>query len=158
MKVVFDADREGNVSNPRVDSSSGHDVIDQAVKEAVKNWKLAPSETGWNGISQTFTFARQGSDLERQASERRQQQERERQARDREQQLRQLAEQQERERQAREAQQQERERQAREQREREQRQTPTPLPTIEPTPLPPVEEPTPLPPIEESTPPPAPPE
>lgn len=91
VQVVFDADRNGNVSNVRVANSSGHDILDRAATQAVKGWKLRSSNSEQPGILQSFTFAKKGSDIEQQARERREQQQ-ERLAREKEQQERQQQE------------------------------------------------------------------
>lgn len=124
MKLVFDVDPNGNVSNVQLASSSGHDILDQAAIDTVKKWKL-PSSNRERRISRPITFAIKGSDLERQARERRTRQARERQARER--------------------QQRERERQAREQ------MPPSNLEPLAPSSTP--VEPSPLAPIEQATPP-----
>ncbi len=122
VKLVFDADRNGNINNVRVANSSGHDILDRAATNAVKDWKLASSDSEQQGISQSFTFAKKGADTESLARERREKQERDRLAREKEQQ--------EKERLAR--QQQEQERQAREQQRQQQERDRAPVTTPEP--------------------------
>lgn len=111
VQVVFDADRSGNVSNVKVANSSGHDILDRAATQAVKGWKLRSSNSEQQGILQSFTFAKQGSDIEQQARERREQQEQERLAREKQQQERLAREKEQQERLAREKEQQERQQQ-----------------------------------------------
>ncbi len=162
VKLVFDADRNGNISNIRVGNSSGHDILDRAAIDVVKDWKLASSDSEQQGISQSFTFAKKGSDTESLARERREKQERARLVREKEQQEKerlarqqqQEKEQQEKERLAR--QQQEQERQAREQQQQEQElrdraPVTTPEPLVTPsTPIEPLPTTTPSSPIEPS--------
>lgn len=105
VQVVFDADRNGNISNIRVANTSGHDILDRAAIDAVKGWKLASSDTEQRGITQSFTFAKKGTDIESQARQRRERQEQESLAREKERQ--------EKERLAREQQRQQREKELR---------------------------------------------
>jgi membrane protein involved in colicin uptake len=129
-----------------VGNSSGHDILDRAAIDVVKDWKLASSDSEQQGISQSFTFAKKGSDTESLARERREKQERDRLVREKEQQ--------EKERLAR--QQQEQERQAREQQQQEQElrdraPVTTPEPLVTPsTPIEPLPTTTPSSPIEPS--------
>lgn len=139
VKLIFDADRNGSIRNVRVASSSGHDILDHAALDAVKDWKLASSASEQQGISQSFTFAKKGSDTESLARERREKQERDRLAREKEQQEKErLARQQQQEKERQEKERLARQQQEQELRDREQQQQKqelrdrTPIPAPEP--------------------------
>ncbi len=154
VKLVFDADRNGNISNVRVANSSGHDILDRAATDAVKDWKLASSDSAQQGISQSFTFAKKGSDTESLARERREKQERQRLAREKEQQEKERLARQQQQRQQQERQEKERlarQQQQRQQQERDRTPVPAPEPLVTPsTPIEPLPTTTPSSPIEPS--------
>jgi TonB family protein len=135
VKLVFDVDRDGNISNIRVASSSGHDILDRAATDAVKDWKLASSDSEQQGISQSFTFAKKGSTTESQARERREKQERDRLAREQEQQEKERVAREQQQRQQQEKDRLVREQQRQQQEERDRLPLPTPEPLVTPSPL-----------------------
>ncbi len=136
VKLVFDADRNGNIRNVRVAISSGHDILDRAATDAVKDWKLASSAREQQGISQSFTFAKKGSNTESLARERREKQERDRLAREKEKQEKErLAQQQQQEK---EKQEKERLVRQQQQQERDRPPLPSPEPLVTPS-TPPIE-------------------
>ena len=127
VKVTVDS--SGNVVNADLARSHSNSQINEQAIIAAQKMKFAPrSGESTASVRVTINFTVAGSDFERQARERQQQNERQRQARE---------QQQQQERQAREQQerQQQQERQAREQQERQQQQQPSPEPTTDVAPL-----------------------
>jgi protein TonB len=50
LKVLVS--REGNVLELEVAQSSGYKILDRAAKEAVKNWRFAPTRLGDSAVDE----------------------------------------------------------------------------------------------------------
>lgn len=141
--VRVTVDRAGNVVSVTLAGSAGNRQIDrQALLAARKMRFTAPPDGNGGEIQITVNFSVAGSAFDRQARERREQQDRVRLAREREKKERQVQLERERQERQRQLQQEQRERQAQLERERQERQrqlrlerrtpSPSPLPTEEP--------------------------
>jgi TonB family protein len=56
-KVAIDTDTQGNVIQVRLISSSGDSELDEAAQQAVREWKLTPTEAGRQGVRASIKFA-----------------------------------------------------------------------------------------------------
>ncbi len=61
-KVAVDVDANGNVINVRIVNSSGHPELDEAAKQAARNWKFDPSQSGKASIPAKINFQIENSD------------------------------------------------------------------------------------------------
>jgi len=71
-KVAVDVDANGNVINVRLINSSGHPELDEAAKQAARNWKFDPSQSGKQAIPAKINFQIENSDYARRSQEQRQ--------------------------------------------------------------------------------------
>ncbi|MEH2165355.1 MAG: TonB family protein [Nostoc sp.] len=69
-EVKVDTDKEGNVTNVRLTSSSGNRELDEDYARQARSWKLKPSEGGRQGVTIATDFAIKGSRRSRQVQER----------------------------------------------------------------------------------------
>ena len=70
-KVAVDVDANGNVINVRLINSSGHPELDEAAKQAARNWKFDPSQSGKEAIPAKINFQIENSDYARRNQEQR---------------------------------------------------------------------------------------
>ena len=70
-KVAVDVDANGNVINVRLINSSGHSELDEAAKQAARNWKFDPSQSGKSAIPAKINFQIENSDYARRNQEQR---------------------------------------------------------------------------------------
>jgi len=70
-KVAVDVDANGNVINVRLINSSGHPELDEAAKQAARNWKFDPSQSGKSAIPAKINFQIENSDYARRNQEQR---------------------------------------------------------------------------------------
>jgi TonB family protein len=56
VKVSVDIDAEGNVTNAKVDISSGHTELDEAALEKAREWKFTKSQSGKKGMIIAIKF------------------------------------------------------------------------------------------------------
>ena len=75
-KVAVDVDANGNVINVRLVNSSGHPELDEAAKQAARNWKFDPSQSGKEAIPAKINFQIENSDYARRNREEREAQQR----------------------------------------------------------------------------------
>ena len=81
-KVAVDVDANGNVINVRLINSSGHPELDEAAKQAARNWKFDPSQSGKQAIPAKINFQIENSDYARRNQEQRQAVQREEESRE----------------------------------------------------------------------------
>ncbi|XWK89375.1 MAG: TonB family protein [Phormidium sp.] len=80
--IQFVVKADGSTAEPRLVESSGNNKLDEVAVEAVRKMRFAPPDEGIRTVKLAINFATSGSDFERQARERREENERQRRERE----------------------------------------------------------------------------